>query len=249
MARASSRLRLGMAREAARLMYEEGVKQYFDAKRMAARRLVGFRSGTKNGCRPRDLPSNGEIREALLELAELTEGQDRAARQFAMRVVALELMADLAAFAPRLIGSVATGHVHRRSDIDLHVFTDAIEELEAELYRLGWAWETELVTIRTGNTFRDYCHIYLVEHPFPVELSVYPKRELRVVTRSSTDGKQIKRLKRAGLEAVIASEHTDAWAHYIATGEVADLARLSEEASRPAFDHDFDGFLGEEGQS
>jgi len=40
---------------------------------------------------------------------------------FAMRVIALEAMQALERFSPRLIGSVATGHVRRGSDIDLHV--------------------------------------------------------------------------------------------------------------------------------
>ena len=47
----------------------------------------------------------------------------------------------------------------------------------------------------------DYTHIYL-QADFPVELSVYPRAELRVVSRSSTDGKPIKRLKLAEVEGL-----------------------------------------------
>ena len=83
-------LRARVAAEAARLMYQEGVKQYFTAKRMAARRLLGKVAGRQTRFRPADLPSNGEIRDALLSLSELAEGSRRTRRLFAMRVVALE---------------------------------------------------------------------------------------------------------------------------------------------------------------
>ena len=61
-------LRGAIAVEAARLMYEEGVKQYFTAKRLAAKRLLGRVGGRRLRYRPMDLPSNGEIRDALLSL-------------------------------------------------------------------------------------------------------------------------------------------------------------------------------------
>src|SRR5947209_16146 len=98
-------LRGAVAAEAARLMYEEGVKQYFTAKRLAAKRLLGRVGGRRLRYRPSDLPSNGEIRDALLAIAELAEGSKRRRRLFAMRVIALEAMRDLAPFEPRLIGS------------------------------------------------------------------------------------------------------------------------------------------------
>src|SRR6478752_7724679 len=96
-------LRGAIAAEAARVMYEEGVKQYFTAKRLAARRLLGRTEARRLRCRPMDLPSNGEIRDALLVVAERAEGAARTRRLFAMRVVALRVMQGLAGFEPRLI--------------------------------------------------------------------------------------------------------------------------------------------------
>src|SRR5205823_10023860 len=107
--------------------------QYFTAKRIAARRLLGKVAGKRMRYRPADLPSNGEIRDALLALAELAEGSRRTRRLFAMRVLALEAMRAIAPFEPRLIGSVSTGHIRRGSDIDIQVFTDHEESLETHL--------------------------------------------------------------------------------------------------------------------
>ncbi|HEU4537984.1 MAG TPA: nucleotide-binding enzyme, partial [Polyangiaceae bacterium] len=64
-------LRASLALEAARIMYQEGVKQYFTAKRIAAKRVLGRVGGRRLRFRPQELPSNGEIRDALLHLAEL----------------------------------------------------------------------------------------------------------------------------------------------------------------------------------
>ena len=75
-----------------------------------------------------------------------------------------------------------------------HVFTDHIEILETTLQHLRWFYEKEQVSIKKGPQYVEYTHIYL-EADFPIELSVYPRSELQVVTRSSTDGKPIKRLK------------------------------------------------------
>ncbi len=228
----SAQRRLLLAREAARLMYEEGVKQYLDAKRIAARRLWGIRGRRRLQFRPRDLPSNGEIRAELLELAARTEGSLRMQRLFAMRVIALETMRELAPFHPGLIGSVSTGHVRRGSDIDIHIFSDDLEALERHLHAKGWPYELSLVTIRNQHQMNDYTHVHL-EEVFPIELSVYPCDERRKVQRSSTDGKPIRRIKPRALEELIIAEHPRVWNHYLETGELEDLHLLEDEKEMP----------------
>lgn len=202
---------------AARLMYEEGVSQYYDAKRIAAKRL--FKQGGGGSFWIKDLPSNGEISEALASLADLHEGDTRTTQLFAMRVVALDVMEQLSPFNPRLIGSVSTGRVRSGSDIDLHVFTDSIEELKSHLNDLGWLYETDQVSIQKQGRFEEFTHIYIENH-FPVELSVYPTKDLRIQGRSSTDGKPIVRMKQSALQALIVKEHNDYWLDYLETGEL-----------------------------
>jgi hypothetical protein len=215
-------VRAAIAAEAARLMYDEAVKQYFTAKRMAARRLFGRTGGQRVRFRPADLPSNGEIRDALLALAELAEGSQRTRRLFAMRVVALETMRAIAAFEPRLIGSVSTGHIRKGSDIDLQVFTDDDGALETHLHGLGWAYERQPVSIQKFGEIREYLH-YHVEDVFPVELTVYAVRELRFRPRSSTDGKPIVRVRAPALEALLAKQHAEVWAAYLKDGTIDGL--------------------------
>lgn len=236
--RTSDREREAVAREAARLMYREGVTQYFDAKRIAARRVLG-RDARAAQFRPQGLPSNGEIRAALTELVELAEGRDRSRRVFAMRVVALELLEALACWDARLIGSVASGHARRGSDIDLHVFGEP-DDIELDVWHRGWTAEREEVLIRVPGGFRKFHHLHVLDQAFPVELSVYPRSERRVAQRSSVDGKRIDRVGPGRLEALIRDEHAEAWAAYVADG-VLDLDGL-DDGPPPG---DFAGLLAE----
>jgi len=48
-----------------------------------------------------------------------------------MCLEALRLMRILRLFRPRLIGSTLTGHVRRRSDINLHLFPGSVEAVAA----------------------------------------------------------------------------------------------------------------------
>ncbi len=227
-------LRARIAAEAARLMYEEDVKQYFTAKRMAARRLLGRVAGQRVRYRPSDLPSNGEIRDALLIMAELAEGEKRTRRLFAMRIVALETLRALAPFEPRLIGSVSTGHIRRGSDIDIQVFTDDPDALEAHLKALDWICEKEQVSIQKFGQIREYTHYHVID-TFPIELTLYELRDLRFRPKSSTDGKPIVRVKASALEQILAREHSKAYAQYLSDGTIEGLDEvLAEEADEDA---------------
>jgi hypothetical protein len=215
-------LRAALAQLAAQIMYGEEVKQYFTAKRLAAKRLLGQVNARSMRYRPQDLPSNGEIKQALLELVTEIEGDGRTQRLFAMRIVALETMEALARFTPRLIGSVATGHVRSGSDVDLHVFAWHAAEVEAQVRDLGWVHETQRVSILKHGKVMEFTHVH-VPDVFPIELTVYPPNELRNRPRSSTDGKPIVRIRDSALRRICEQEHEALWRRYVADGSVPSL--------------------------
>src|SRR3954453_10641570 len=132
-----AKLRQAIALEAARLMYERVESEYFTAKRKAAKRLC------RRGVKPEDLPSNAEVREQIQVFARIHEGDRRTEHLKQMRLEALRLMRLLRAFRPRLIGSVMTGHVRKGSDIDIHVFTDAVGLLTDTLEREGYQFDVQ----------------------------------------------------------------------------------------------------------
>ena len=215
-------LRVALAQLAAQIMYGEGVKQYLIAKRLAARRLLGRIEGKAARYRTKDLPSNGEIKQALLELVSEIEGDGRVQRLFAMRIVALEAMECLAPFTPRLMGSVATGHVRSGSDIDIHVFAWHSADVESHVGALGWVHDVNRVSILKHGRIMNFAHI-LVPDVFPIEMTVYPPNELRNRPRSSTDGKPILRLGDGALRKICEAEHPELWRRYLADGSTPTL--------------------------
>jgi predicted nucleotidyltransferase len=202
----SNNLRRLLVREAARLMFEEGVEQYLDAKRKAAKKILGKQKI--------HLPSNGEISDELYQLSLFHRGDELSETLFEMRLLAMDVMEHLESFSPRLIGSVSTGRIRHGSDIDLHIFTDSLERLQNRLDILQWRYEIKQVWIEKNNRPVEYTHVYL-DFEYPVELSVYPTNEIRIRGRSSTDGKPIHRLSISALRNLVLTDHADTWAEYI----------------------------------
>lgn len=194
------RIRRLIAREAARLMYEEGVKEYRDAKRKAAK---AFGSG-KPFSIGSYLPSNADIHGEMVRLIAMFEGELQPERLLHLRRLALKQMELLAPFHPYLVGSVLTGSVTERSDIDLHLFADGADEVEAHLAGEGVPFEMEVVTVRRGGEFLEYPHIYLEAAGVVVECTVYPREDIHRVPRSSITGRPMERADEKKLKRIIA---------------------------------------------
>ena len=198
--RKDDKIRGLIACEAARLMYEDGVREYRDAKRKAAKRF-GPEKALSLGSH---LPTNAEIHEELARLIESREQTLLPGRLLNLRATALAYLELFAVFSPYLVGSVLSGTVTKRSDIDIHLFCDAIEEVESLLAERGIPFETETVPIRKGGVIKDYTHIYLDDEGVMIECSVYPARERRNRTVSSITGKPMERAGATQLKKLIA---------------------------------------------
>lgn len=199
---ASDKLRRRIAFEAARLMYARDESEYYRAKLKAARRVAG------GEVKPRDLPSNREIRDEILALARLHEGRRQHENLWQMRVAALRVMRILRSFRPRLIGSTWTGHVRAGSDIDLHVFSDSVEAVCGALEAEGLVHDVERKRVRKQGEQRVFTHVHFHDE-FPFELTIYPADKAHYVFKSSITGKAIERATIAELEQRFAEERPD----------------------------------------
>ncbi len=188
--------RRAIAQEAARLMVEEDVKEYITAKAMAADIVLGARS-----VNARFLPSNGEIRQEVVARGDLVH---RVYRLRQLREVALAVMRALAAFEPRLIGSVATGAIHSHSDIDIQCFVRRHDALEEALRLNGYEAERLEHLVFKDARWQRFVHYHFDTRGAHVELSVYEPPELHVVRFSSVDGKPIDRVPTGRLLALLA---------------------------------------------
>jgi len=195
----SDKLRLMIAQEAARIMYEEKILEYRDAKRKAAKRFGSVEALSLGS----HLPSNAEIHRELQLLIGMFEEKVLPERLMFLRILALRYMELLAPFVPYLVGSVLSGVVTHQSDIDLHLFAESPEEVEQFLLEREIPFDSEVVSIRKGAEFIEYPHIYLEEEEVIIECTVYPPEERRKTFMSSITGKAMERADTKKLRRIV----------------------------------------------
>jgi len=192
-------LKARVAKEAATYLYSGAEKEYKQAKTRAAQTL-----GTHF------LPSNLEVALELDKIAEENEGENRKERLIQMRKEALQVMKQLDAFCPVLIGSVWRGTIRRGSDIDIAVYADEPEQIVNTLKAGGIrVSKTAWTTINKHGKTLQSLHVY-------AETSA--KHGLEVVVRGSDEagekrkceifGDQIRGLKPQELENLLKSNPT-----------------------------------------
>jgi hypothetical protein len=113
--------RMSICEEAARIMDQQGIRDYHLAKTKAARRLgLGSRV---------PLPSNREIDSALHQRLRLFDGEAWAARLVDLWDLATATMEMFSSFEPRVTGSLLRGTVTEKTPVELHMFADTPEEI------------------------------------------------------------------------------------------------------------------------
>ncbi len=132
-----------VAQVAARLMAEEGVPGFAEAKSRAADRL---------GVHGRQvMPRNDEIEAELRAYQALFQADEQPVWLARMRRVALEVMDLLEPFGPRLVGSVLRGTAAREAEVTLHVFAETPEAVASFLYDRNLRWELDAWVGRFGG--------------------------------------------------------------------------------------------------
>jgi len=189
-------MRVRIAQEAARLMAEQGITDFYVAKRKAARHL-----GAPD---TRNMPRNAEIEEALASYQRLFHAGEQAVHLADLRLAAIQAMRFLADFSPRLVGSVLSGTAGPHSDINLHLFADTAEQVALFLMEQSIPYDSKLKRLRLG---RDETQEFPVfgfragEHA--VELTVFPSEGRREAPRSPVDGKPMCRASLQDVELLL----------------------------------------------
>ncbi len=185
-------MRARIAQEAARLMAEEGVQDYYVAKRKAAQHL-----GAPD---TRNMPKNNEVELALEEYHRLFRGGVQAAHLQALREGAVQAMRFLAEFKPRLVGSVLSGTAGQHADINLHLFADTPEQVSLFLIGAHIPFQASHKRMRISREeWQEFpsCEFFAGDHA--VDLVVFPREGRREAPRSPVDGKP---MLRASMEEV-----------------------------------------------
>src|SRR3972149_2846326 len=179
-------LRRQIAADAARIMAEEGVRDFHAAKRKAAARL-GLPE-TKH------LPGNDEVDSALQEYLRLFHGGRLTQRVRRLRELAAEAMRFLSKFDPRLVGPVLSGTVTSASAIEIHLTADFSEEIGFWLQEHSIPYEQTDRRLRFGGDRQESFPAYrFTAGNAAVELCIFDRREGREPPLSPVDGKPMKR--------------------------------------------------------
>lgn len=192
----NDRARLVLAQEAARIIVEQGIGDYYSAKIKAAERLGMSAHGV--------LPGNPEIEQAVSEHLKLFGRELHSRMLYGLRCSALSAMDILAQFSPRLVGPVLHGTAALNSAINLHVFADSAEMVALQLqdnsinYR---SFERRLKSRRSKtDTFAGF-RFTLDESC--IEATVFPVDGVRQAPISPVDGRPMKRADRNAIEALL----------------------------------------------
>jgi hypothetical protein len=194
-----ARARQKLAQEAARIIVNQGIRDYRAAKIKAAERLGMSARGS--------LPRNAEIELAISEHLKLFGRESHADFLRAMREVALSAMDLLSAFAPRLVGPVLNGTADENSSLSLHVFADSPETVAAQLTERGYsyrAYERRLKSSRNRGVAPDTFAGFGFEfESTQIEATVFPVDGIRQAPISPIDGRPMKRADAKAVSALL----------------------------------------------
>lgn len=189
------RVRQLITEEAARIILDEGVKDYRLAKRKAAERLGAEQT--------RNLPRNTEIEAAVLERQSLFEDEHTQQHLRHLRENALQAMYLLKPFAPRLVGPVLSGIVNGRDEVTLHLFSDSVEEVIFYLHDRGIHWHSDERRIRHAQGYVSYPSLCFGGNGIDIEAIVLPLKAMRQPPPSPVDGRPMKGADIKALEALL----------------------------------------------
>lgn len=196
-ARKQAAQRQHMAQIAARLMAEQGIRDFRVAKQKAAQHLgIDVRQSV--------LPRNSEIEAALAEHQRLFASEQQPVQLRAMRTAALQAMRLFAEFSPRLVGDVLSGLATDYSDIQLHLFAEQSESFDLFLQSQGIPFEIverRYRFARDGHRF--FPAFRFVAGDYRFEATLFSATGIREAPRSLVDGAPMARANATQLARLI----------------------------------------------
>lgn len=190
-----AQMRERIAQLAARLIAEDGIQDYAQAKRKAARQIGAPDSHS--------LPANHEIEQALIAYQQLYQKDEQRQRLHILREQALAAMHLLAQFDPHLAGSVLSGTAARHSDINLHLFADSAKEVELFFLNRKIPYKSGEKRFRVGDELQAVPAFTLPGEPASIDIAVFAPTGLRLAPRNPHNGKPMERARLKQVEALL----------------------------------------------
>ncbi len=191
--------RLLIANEAARIIAEEGIRDYSIAKHKAAERLNVSQKG--------GLPSNLEIESALSEHLKLFHADTTKDCRLRLRRHALSVMELLTDFKPRLVGSVLSGQVTSFSAIQVHVTADNTENIGFLLDSHHIPYRITARRVRFGRELTEEMPLYsFIADDVHIEIFVFPPRYAHQAPLSPIDNRPMQRASAVEVKKLVSED-------------------------------------------
>ncbi|MGB3918887.1 hypothetical protein J9253_09415 [Thiothrix litoralis] len=191
-------LRHLVADEAARLLYEDGMRDYRLAKLRAAENLGVRLQGSAQ-------PTNEEVEAAIHQRIQLFDADTQPVLLRHHREVALEAMDFLQAYHPYLTGAALEGTSSPHSAVTLYLGADSVEEVMFFLEDQHIPFQTHERRTRLGSKKQDYFPLlrFYVDD-VEVELMVFPQDDrFAGAPISPITGKAMRRADRKKVAALL----------------------------------------------
>jgi len=197
----NQQMRIRIAQEAARLMANHGIRDYYSAKHKAAAQL-----GVAD---TRNLPRNDEIEAARVEYQRLFNSRQQRQQLHHLRHTALQAMQLLSIFSPRLVGPVLTGSAGKYDAVILHLFADTAEEIAFVLMEKEIPFRTDEYHLRLNGTEHSFPGYRFIADETDIELVIFPAGGIRQAPLSPVDGKPMRRASQRKVEQLLKEDPFD----------------------------------------
>lgn len=194
-------MRQRIAMEAARIIVEGGIRDFYAAKRKAASKL-----GAPN---TRNMPKNAEIEEALIEHQRLFKPESHSNNLKQLLDASLEAMQFFSDFRPRLVGAILNGTADKHSCVELHVFANTPEEVAIFLMDNHIPYEQIEKRLRLSqDKYGSWPGFRFMAGDNTVELLVFTEDKSRQSPLDQISGKPMQRASIEEVESLIQKEST-----------------------------------------
>jgi hypothetical protein len=193
-------MRERIAQLAARLMAVDGIDDFALAKRKAARQ-----AGAPD---TRNLPNNEEVEQALRAYQQLYQADEQQERLRHLRQNAREMMQLLAQFDPYVSGSVLSGSAGKYSDINIHLFTDSVKDVELFLLNRQIPYRSRERRVYIGGEPRSVPNFSVSSDDADFDITVFAQRDLRYQLRTTAEGRPFDRARIDWLNSVLDGDGT-----------------------------------------
>lgn len=190
----SDYLRQSIAHETAKIITEEGVRDFHRAKLKASERFGNSQHGS--------LPSNFEIEQAITSFQK-TFIPNQEHKLLAERQIALTIMKWLQSYSPYLVGPVLEGTAGINAPICIHVACDTVEKIIDEFADKKLMLKLTERRLKINNEFVFLPTISFEYQNNEIEVLVFNLRQQHQQPKSKIQNRSMQRMNLRGLTELL----------------------------------------------